>query len=135
MTAEKERLGCQVADVSGNAAANATAMATRNEALQKMVINSLARLKSALNTNRALQVRLLETDLDRKKRDLSGTEERLSSLEKEYEGYKVRAASVLRKAKEESRDGDAERQAGKEAEIKALEREVDALNQKILDMR
>ena len=35
------------------------------------------------------QVHLLESDLDRKSQSLKEAEERLSDLEKEYEGYKV----------------------------------------------
>ena len=37
-----------------------------------------------------IQITLLETELDRKKSSLAETEEKLSKLEKEHEGYKVR---------------------------------------------
>ena len=69
-TAENEKLKCEVSDVSGTAAASASALTKRSEALQKMV-------------------HLLESDLDRKAQSLKETEARLSDLEKEYEGYKV----------------------------------------------
>jgi hypothetical protein len=45
-------------------------------------------------------VTLLEGEVDRKKQQTAELEARLSSVEKEFESYKVRAQSVLRQAKE-----------------------------------
>lgn len=46
------------------------------------------------------QVTLLEGEVERKKQRTDELEARLSSVEKEFESYKVRAQSVLRQAKE-----------------------------------
>ena len=46
------------------------------------------------------QVSLLEGEVERKKLQTDELEARLSSVEKEFESYKVRAQSVLRQAKE-----------------------------------
>lgn len=51
-SSEKERLSCQVADVSGNAATNAAAMAKRNEALQKMVSTALSHVENTIERTR-----------------------------------------------------------------------------------
>jgi chromosome segregation ATPase len=75
-------------------------------------------------------VQLLETELDRKKKTLLETEEKLSALEKEHEGYKVRAQSVLRQAKETDT-----KLGSKSQELMTLERMVQSLNEKIESMR
>ncbi len=46
---------------------------------------------------------LLETEVERKKQRSEELETRLTSLEKDYENYKVRAQSVLRQAKDKVR--------------------------------
>jgi hypothetical protein len=48
-------------------------------------------------------VALLETEVERKKQRSEELETRLTSLEKDYENYKVRAQSVLRQAKDKVR--------------------------------
>lgn len=78
---------------------------------------------------------MLESDLDRKKRSFAESEDRISELEREYEGYKVRAASVLRKAKEEDANREKRGADGKSQELMAIERVVESMNQKIVDMR
>ena len=90
------------------------------------------------------QVHLLESDLDRKSASLKEAEGRLADLEREYEGYKVRAASVLRKANDEAAAANnrSEVNVGENSgsggnrsqEVKALERMVEALNTKIGDL-
>lgn len=130
---EAEKLSLQLAEVTGNAATNATSATKRNEALQKMV-------------------NLLEADLDRRQRQLKETEDRLSRLEKEHESYKVvrfmpnpkqhlatllvvqvRAQSVLRQSKE-AEENEAAAKA-KQQEVAALERLVQSLNEKIADLK
>ena len=72
----------------------------------------------------------METDLDRKKNALSDAETKLASVEKEFAGYKIRATSVLKQAKE------TDSQLGsKSQEVQALERLIQSLNDKISDMR
>lgn len=109
---ENEKLACQLSEMTGKAANNAQSLTKRNEALQKMVT-------------------LLESDLDRKGQTLKDTEERLEKLEKEFDGYKVRAQSVLKKAKvSEPNEGQA-----KVSEVIALERVVQELNDKISELK
>ena len=92
------------------------------------------------------QVHLLESDLDRKTHSLKDAEGRLADLEREYEGYKVRAASVLRKANDEAAaanhrsevnvggDSTGGSASNRSPEVMALERMVEALNTKIGDL-
>lgn len=70
VSAEKERLSCELSDVSGHAASSAQTLNKRVESLQKMV-------------------GLLEADLERRKAALQEAEEKAARLEKDYEGYKV----------------------------------------------
>lgn len=72
----------------------------------------------------------MEADIDRKKKSLTEAEDKIATLTKEYESYKIRAASVLRQSKE------SENQSGsKSQEVVSLERLVQSLNEKINELR
>ena len=108
---QNEKLSCQLSELSSENLQGQKTLKSRNESLSKMVS-------------------LLETDLDRKKSQLEDIEAQRNSLEQEFESYKVRAASVLRQAKEKDSTIGAKTQ-----EVAGLERLVQALNEKITDMR
>lgn len=108
---ENEKLSCQLSDVSGSALSSEKSFKKRNESLSKMV-------------------HLLESDLDRKKVQLEESESKRQAIEQEFDSYKVRAQSVLRQAKEKDSAIGAKTQ-----EVATLERVVQALNEKISDMR
>ena len=99
---EKEKLSCELAEISGRNLNNEAGLKSRNESLQKMV-------------------HLLESQLEREKGKLEG-------IEKEFESYKVRAQSVLRKEKESV-------VGAKAQEVAALERLTQSLNEKITGLR
>ena len=98
----KEKLSCELAEMSGSALTNEQSLKSRNENLNKMV-------------------HLLESNLNREKSKLEG-------LEKEFESYKVRAQSVLRKEKDSVL-------GAKSQEIGVLERLTQSLNEKITELR
>ena len=97
------------------------------------------------------QVNVLETDISRKKSRIEELEERLATVEKDYNSYKVRAQSVLRQQQQPSSDigatesnqnstniaSSSTQQQLKEKiqEISNLERVIENLNQKISEMR
>ena len=99
---EKEKLSCELAEMSGSALNNEQSLKSRNESLGKMV-------------------HLLESHLEREK-------EKLAGMEKEFESYKVRAQSVLRKEKESVAGAKAQ-------EVAVLERLTQSLNEKITEIR
>ena len=99
---EKEKLSCELAEISGRNLNNEQSLKSRNESLEKMV-------------------HLLESKLER-------TKEKLEAIEKEFESYKVRAQSVLRKEKESV-------VGAKAQEVAALERLTQSLNEKITELR
>ncbi|TRY67564.1 hypothetical protein TCAL_02305 [Tigriopus californicus] len=110
LASTNEKINNQLSDLSGNAASNSQALTKRNEALQKMV-------------------NILEGEIDRKKTSLAEAEDKIATLTKDYESYKVRAASVLRQSKEsESQMGN------KSQEVLSLERLVQSLNEKINEL-
>ncbi len=111
---EGERVSCQLAEVTGAAASNAASLTKRCESLQRMTS-------------------LLEADLERRRGQLAETEGRLRRLEREHEQYKVRAQSVLRRAKEEDDTEAADR--AKRQEVAAIERMVQSLHEKIADLK
>ena len=99
---EKEKLSCELAEISGRNLNNEQSLKSRNESLQKMV-------------------HLLESESER-------TKEKLEGIEKEFESYKVRAQSVLRKEKESVVGAQVQ-------EVAALERLTQSLNEKITELR
>ena len=132
---EKDKLACQLADISGSAVSSAQAFTQKNESLQKMVS-------------------VLETDVCRKKSRIEELEERLATVEKDYDSYKVRAQSVLRQqqqpTKEETDSNDSQPNPDsnvvfssasiqdqlkeKVQEINSLERVIENLNQRITEI-
>jgi len=98
---EKEKLSCELAEISGRNLNNEQSLKSRNESLEKMV-------------------HLLESQLER-------TKEKLEAIEKEFESYKIRAQSVLRKEKESV-------VGAKAQEVAALERLTQSLNEKITEL-
>jgi hypothetical protein len=52
-------------------------------------------------------VSLLEVEAERRKQRADESEARLAAVEKEFESYKVRAASVLRQAKDKVKQDEA----------------------------
>ena len=99
-------------------------------------------------------VSVLETDVCRKKSRIEELEERLATVEKDYDSYKVRAQSVLRQqqqpTKEETDSNDSHPNPDsnvvsssasfqhqlkeKVQEINSLERVIENLNQKITEI-
>ncbi len=73
---------------------------------------------------------LLETDLGRKAKSYEEVQEKLASVEKEFESYKVRAQSVLKQSKEQDTAIGAKAQ-----ELATLERMNQSLNEKIGNMK
>ena len=72
----------------------------------------------------------MEADLNRKDVRLKEAEDKLAHVEKDYEGYKVRAQSVLKQAK------DMDTKLGtRSQEVLSLERTVQSLNEKLVDQR
>ena len=100
---DKEKLACQLADISGSAIASTQTLTSKNESLQKMV--SVCKNKDILLqlyhvaishiVNKLYlvplysQVNVLETDVSRKKSRIEELEEKLSTIEKDYDNYKV----------------------------------------------
>ena len=82
----KEKLSLELAEISGNALTQFQSQSERNDNLTKMVTT-------------------LESEVARRKGQVTEAEEKPASIEKEFQSYKVRAQNVLRQ-KEVSGGGD-----------------------------